>query len=94
MEVAQASKQPWFGLVNKAPFTESGWRAGKRTASTRALCSLQRVYPVFLDRHLSLHGLSPWELNQEILETSISMAQGLPAIWLTEVMTNVNSEEK
>lgn len=67
MEVAQASKQPWFGLVNKAPFTESGWRAGKCSASTGALYFLQRVHPVFLDKHLSPHGVIPWELNQEIL---------------------------
>ena len=59
MEMAQASKQPWFGLVNKAPFTEAGWRAGKWAASTEALCSLQRVHPVCLDRRLSPPGVSP-----------------------------------
>lgn len=55
---------------------------------------LQRVRPVFLDRHLSLPGVSPWELSQEILETSVPKAQGLPVIWLAEVMTNVNPKEK
>lgn len=61
MEVAQASKQPWFGLGNKAPFTESGQRPGKCTVLST------EVHPVFLDSHLSPHGVIPWELNQEIL---------------------------
>lgn len=33
MEVAQVSKQPWLGLVNKAPFTQSGQRAGQCVAN-------------------------------------------------------------
>lgn len=67
MEVAQVSKQPWFGLAKKAPFTESGQRAGKCLASIGALCFLQRVHPVFLDRHSGPQGVIPRELNQEIL---------------------------
>lgn len=41
MEMAQASKQAWFGLVNKAPFTEAGWRAASGLPALRR-CALYR----------------------------------------------------
>lgn len=81
-------------LIKLLSQSQAGGLASELPALRHCAFYRESVHPVFLDRHLSLLGVSPRELSQETLEASVPKAQGLPVIWLAEVMTNVNPKEK